>query len=105
MRPGDPLDIAVVLLDDDGHEVRRNIRYNVPIGAPVGPLYFTVGDAATINASEQKFLAVTEPRPSSQIIQAINSFRGNKQRLRKGVAVRRFVQRKRPRAASLLRRH
>ena len=78
-RPGDPVDIAVVLLDDDGHEVRRNIRYDVPVGAPLGPLYFTVGDAATINASEQKFLAVTEPRPSSQIIQAINSFRGNKQ--------------------------
>lgn len=77
VRPGGQVDLSILLLTEDGREITRKVSYQVPIGAPVGPLYFTVGDAATINVAEQRYIGVSEPRPAAQVIELLNSFRGN----------------------------
>ncbi len=54
--PGDPLELSVALSAENGREERRKIRYTVPTGAKAGTLYFTVGDAPTLNAFDMRNL-------------------------------------------------
>lgn len=75
--PGETIELAIQLFDADGREVKRAVSYQVPVGAPTGTLYFTVGDAATINVAEQKYIGTLEPRPATQIIDLLNTLRGN----------------------------
>ena len=48
--PGDTLQLTVALSAENGREERKKIAYTVPTGAKAGTLYFTVGDAPTLNA-------------------------------------------------------
>ena len=51
-RPGEDLDLVVVLGGENGVELSRHVRYRVPVGAPTGMLYFTVSDATATNIVE-----------------------------------------------------
>ena len=76
-RPGEAFDISVLLVGDGNREIVKQVRYDVPIGAPVGPLNITVADGPTTNASEGRVYSLAQPRPSSQVIPLLNSLRGS----------------------------
>ncbi len=77
VRPGETVDLTVVLAGPNGQETARKISYQVPIGAATGPLYFTVADATTTNAAEYRQLLTTNPRTATQLVNFLNSLHDN----------------------------
>jgi hypothetical protein len=77
VRPGEAFDISVLLVGDGNRELVEQVRYEVPVGAPVGPLNITVADGPTTNASEGRVYSLAQPRPASQVIPLLNSLRGS----------------------------
>ena len=77
-RPGEAFDISVLLVGDGNKEIVKQIRYEVPIGAPTGPLNITVADGPTTNATEGRVYSLVQPRPASQVIPLLNSLRGSR---------------------------
>jgi hypothetical protein len=76
VRPGESFDISVLLAGDANKEVVKNLRYEVPIGAPTGPLSITVSDGPTANATDGRVYSLAQPRPAMQVIPLLNSLRG-----------------------------
>ena len=77
VRPGDSLELTVVLAGDNGAEVTRKIAYRVPVGALTGPLQFTAADSTTINLTEYRQLLTTPPKSVAQLLTFLNSLRSN----------------------------
>jgi hypothetical protein len=77
VRPGDTLDVNVVLSGPNGAEKAGKVSYTVPIGATPGPLYFTIADGNTTNLSEFRHLVGTTPRSAGQVVSLLNQLRGN----------------------------
>jgi hypothetical protein len=77
VRPGESLDLTVVLSGENGAELTRMVSYQVPIGAPTGPLQFTVADANTINLTEYRQMLSALPKSAAQLISFMNSLRPN----------------------------
>lgn len=77
VRPGESLDLNVVLTGPNGVEMSRSASYRVPIGAPAGPLYFTVADGSTTNLTDYRQMLTTAPRTSVQLVSFLNSLRDN----------------------------
>ncbi len=77
VRPGDTVELTTVLNGENGVEVTRSIKYTVPVGAPPGPLSFTVADAATTNLAELRQTIFQQPRSAAQLIRTVNALRGN----------------------------
>ena len=75
VRPGDTLDLYVSLLNSDGNEVARSLRYKVPTGEPAGTLNFTVCDAVTANVAEYRQFLQTPPRTPAQMLSFLGSLR------------------------------
>jgi len=76
-RPGDRVDIMVEVAGEGGTRVKHKVAYDIPIGAPLGTLYFTVGDGPTVNAAEQRYLGVAQTRPAAELLTFLNSMRSN----------------------------
>lgn len=77
IQPGETLDIRVVLLGEGGQEIQRQLAYQIPVGAKPGTLYISVADGPSTNASELRSLSLGELRPTDQLVQFLNSLRGN----------------------------
>jgi hypothetical protein len=77
VRPGETVDLTVVLRGDNGKELTRKVSYAVPVGAPPGPLLFTAADAATINLTEFRQMVFGTPRSAEQLISFLNALRAN----------------------------
>jgi hypothetical protein len=77
VRPGESVDLTVVLAGDNGTELTRKVTYRVPIGALPGPLQFTAADAITINLTEYRQLISTPPKSAAQLISFMNALRAN----------------------------
>lgn len=77
VRPGEPLELTVVLSGESGLELTRKITYHVPIGAPAGPLHFTVADANAVNLLELRQLMSSPPKSAARLIGSLNSLRPN----------------------------
>lgn len=67
VRPGESVEITALFLGESGVELARTVRYQVPVGAPAGPLYFTVTDGATANLAEFRQFLLTPPRSAEQL--------------------------------------
>jgi hypothetical protein len=80
-RPGDTIQLNVLLSTDNGREVTRTVNYDVPVGAPTGPIYFTAADGATMNAAEQRYLTMTQPQPADRMVSFLNSMYGSNRAL------------------------
>ncbi len=78
VRPGEPVDVTALLSGENGSEVTKKLTYTVPIGAPLGLLYFTVADGSTTNSAEARQFSVTQPRPAVEIVSFLNGLRGNR---------------------------
>ncbi len=74
--PGETIDIHVLLSGEAGREVVRHLKYEVPSGARAGTLNLTVADGPSTNAGEGKAYNLSQLRPASQVIDLLNSLRG-----------------------------
>jgi hypothetical protein len=81
VRPGETVELNVLLSTENGKEVTKTVNYAVPIGSPTGPLFFTAADGSTINASEQRYLTVTQPQPADRMVNFLNSLHGGNKAL------------------------
>ncbi len=75
--PGEEVEIHAVLIDAAGAAVHRLFRYTIPRGAPAGPLYFSVADAASLNMLDLPKLTAIVPRNPAQLVDLVNDIRGN----------------------------
>jgi hypothetical protein len=77
VRPGDDLDISVVLTGANGADTVKRARYHVPVGAPTGPLYITVSDASTANLTDVQAAYSSPAHSASQVLGLLNGLRPN----------------------------
>jgi hypothetical protein len=77
VRPGEAVDIAVALEGDNGEAVQKTVRYNVPVGTPVGALQFTVSDAFTTNLLNYAQTIGQAPKSPTQVLAFLNDLRPN----------------------------
>lgn len=77
VHPGDEVDLTVVLAGDSGAETSQHVRYRVPVGAPAGPLSFTVSDATSTNLVEFQSMIGTAQRSPQQVLSMLTGFRSN----------------------------
>jgi hypothetical protein len=77
VRPGEKVQLTAVFVGDNGAEVSRSVHYTVPIGAPAGPLYFTVADGNVANLSEYRQILGSTPRSVEQLMASVNKLRTN----------------------------
>ncbi len=74
-RPGETITINSVLAGENGFQVQKAVQYRIPVGAPVGRLYFTVSDANLLNFSQLAGLTPTSVRSPRQLIEILNDIR------------------------------
>jgi hypothetical protein len=77
VRAGEKVELTTVLMGENGAETVRKLEYAVPLGAPPGPLYFTVADGNTTNVTEYRQLIGSLPKSADQLISTVNSLRAN----------------------------
>ena len=77
VRPGEEIEIAVVLSGENGTETTRKVRYRVPVGAETGPLYLTVGDATAGNLTDLQAAYGTTFKSPAQVLNMLNGLRTN----------------------------
>jgi hypothetical protein len=76
-RPGEELELVVVLGGENGAETSRHVRYRVPVGAPNGMLYFTVSDATATNIVEFQAAVGTPQHSPAEVLNLLNGLRSN----------------------------
>jgi hypothetical protein len=76
-RPGDDLDLVVVLSGPNGAETAHHVRYQLPIGVPTGALYFTVADASATNTIEYQAAVSTPQHSPAEVLNLLNGLRSN----------------------------
>jgi len=77
VRPGEDLDLTVVLTGPNGAESVKKARYHVPIGAPAGTLFVTVSDAGAANQAEVQAALGSPARSPEQVLGLLNGLRPN----------------------------
>jgi hypothetical protein len=77
VRPGESVDITVLLAGENGAEVTRSVTYRVPVGAPTGLLQFSAADATTINLTEYRQMISAPPKSAAQLVSFMNGLRRN----------------------------
>jgi hypothetical protein len=77
VRPGEKLSINVILAGENGTEMSHTVEYQVPVGAPPGPLYFTVSDANAANIADFRQVLTTSPHTTAQLISTVNNLHPN----------------------------
>ena len=77
VRPGESLDIHMAFLAPDGVEIRKAFRYGVPVGAPPGPLQFTLTDAVQANLTDFVGILGQPLRSADQVVAVLNELRPN----------------------------
>jgi hypothetical protein len=75
VRPGASVQITVLLEGENGLEITREAIYRVPIGAPLGPLNFTISDANTLNVPEFAGLSQSAAHTAGELVRMIDAFR------------------------------
>jgi hypothetical protein len=76
-RPGDTVQLNVLLVGENGAENTRQVEYKIPIGAEPGTLYFTVADANTSNLTDFRQVLSATARTAGQVITTVNSLHPN----------------------------
>jgi hypothetical protein len=77
VRPGEKVQLTTILVGENGLEISRTLDYAVPIGAPPGPLFFTVADGNIANLSEFRQMLGATPRSAEQLVASVNKLRAN----------------------------
>ena len=74
---GEPVEITALLQGENGIEMTRTVSYRVPIGAPNGPLNFTVSDALTLNGPDFAGITQSSLHSPEQVVAVLNAYRGS----------------------------
>ena len=77
VRPGEELELTVVMGGANGQETARRVKYRVPVGVPAGALFFTVADATATNIFEYQTAVGTPQRNPQQVLSLLNGLRSN----------------------------
>jgi SpoIVB peptidase S55 len=77
VRPGEPIELTVGLVGENGAVKTRKVVYPTPIGLGTGPLYFTVSDAGTANVTDFRQTLGATPRSAGQLISNVNNLKVN----------------------------
>jgi hypothetical protein len=77
VRPGESVQITVLLEGDNGVSFTRTATYHVPVGAPLGQIYITASDADVLNFAEFAGVSPGSARSPGQLIRLVNRFRGS----------------------------
>ena len=77
VRPGDSVAVTTLLTGENGAELSRTATYQVPVGAPDGPLNFTISDANTLNYPDFGGLSPALLNSPERLIETINSLRSS----------------------------
>ena len=77
VRPGETIQLQVLLTGENGAEMVRKLEYEVPIGAAPGPLYFTAADANTTNLTDFRAVLTSTPHTVGQLIGTVNNLHPN----------------------------
>ncbi len=77
VHPGDSVEITALLQGENGLELTRSASYQVPAGAPDGPLNFTISDANTLNFPDFSGVTPSSLRAPERLIEMINSYRAS----------------------------
>ncbi len=77
VRPGDSVELTVTLAGENGVEVLKSVRYQVPVGAPAGILNFTAADGNYSNLLDYQQLAASLPKSPTQLVSFLNNLRSN----------------------------
>ncbi len=77
VRPGQSFTVSALLEGENGLHLTRTFSYQVPAGAPTGPLNITVSDGNTLNYPEFAGLNQSSVPNSVELIRLINTFRDN----------------------------
>jgi SpoIVB peptidase S55 len=77
VRPGEELDLTVVMEGQNGVDASSRVRYRVPVGTPAGTLNFTIADATSTNVIEFQSAVVTAQRSARQVLDLLNGLRSN----------------------------
>ena len=74
-KPGDTVEIMTQLDGDNGVEVTRTLKYNIPLGTSPGTLYFTVADGAQTSLTELRQIIAETPTSPEQSISTVARLR------------------------------
>jgi hypothetical protein len=77
VHPGDSIQITALLEGENGLEITRTANYQIPAGAPNGPLNLTVSDANTLNFPDFAGVSASSLRAPERLIEMINSYRAS----------------------------
>ncbi len=77
VHPGEALQISALLEGENGFQMSRTLHYQIPSGAPDGPLNLTLSDGNTLNYPEFAGLSQSSSHSAADLIRTINSFRDN----------------------------
>lgn len=77
VRPGEELDLTVVMAGQNGQDISRHLKYRVPVGTPAGTLNFTVADATSTNVIEFQSAVGMQQRSPQQVLSLLNGLRSN----------------------------
>jgi hypothetical protein len=77
VHPGESIVITTRLAGDNGFEILRTIKYDVPIGAAPGTLFFSVSDGLQTSFGELRASYGSTARNPEQLIDALHRLRSN----------------------------
>ena len=77
VRPGEELDLTVVMAGQNGQDISRRLKYRVPVGTPEGTLNLTVADATSTNVIEFQSAVGMQQRSPQQVLSLLNGLRSN----------------------------
>jgi len=77
VRPGESVDLTVMLTGENGFEELKTVHYQVPVGEQAGVLNFTAADGNYSNLLDYQQLAATVPKSPTQLVGFLNNLRTN----------------------------
>jgi hypothetical protein len=77
VRPGEAIQVQILLSAGNGESFTRSATYRVPAGAPAGPINLSVGDASSFNFLDFGGLTTASIRNASELVDVVNRFRGS----------------------------
>ncbi|HEY2013478.1 MAG TPA: SpoIVB peptidase S55 domain-containing protein [Bryobacteraceae bacterium] len=77
VRAGEKVRLNLLLIGENGAETRKQMEYEVPIGAEPGTLFFTLADANTTNLTDFRQILTSSPHTPAQLITTVNNLHPN----------------------------
>ena len=75
VKPGDTVELTVMLEGENGVELARPVRYTVPPGTAAGILNFTVADGAQTSLADLRQIILTTPASPEQLLANVRRLR------------------------------